>query len=453
MTAMPNHRQGHIDVGLYTTRTAGRDYWRAMWRDPSTGRQRARGLGSTEKVSKRAATTLAKDIEVQLNRSARAAQIAAQADRRAPTIAEAIERHLALHPGLGPATRRRFSTVKRRLAEHFDDLPIDRMTPDLIAQWHAAELRRDAVWSTSPTRGPSRPAARVSPATVAKYASTAHAAVTTAIRTGRAGRLTSRDDNPFAELPKSVKAGRDWREVTAADIAAIVADTTARRGGARWARLIMLCRWCGLRLGEATSLTWGDVALSANTLKVHARARTNTTKARLRLCPIEAAKAPTGMLDAVRLWQIVDGRHGPHGSVSIDPTRLVIAGPEGLGVPAKATRNIRPILKRSGVGVFDRPFHTLRKCRQTELHAAGYSDMTVTDWMGNSGQVAREHYYRSGADVMAAPLGSTIGSGIGSGIGGPKVDDRRADRVYRLAARVARSLSEQERALLRTLLV
>ena len=240
---------------------------------------------------------------------------------------------------------------------------------------------------------------KLAPITVANYVRLARTIVGHAIKTERAGRLTQAGDNPFADPPRIPRTERSWAEITPEKFGLMLEACGDSPTGERWRRLLMLCRWCGLRLSEAIDLRWGQIETEHNRIIVNAVVDTPATKRRRRACPIEPAKAPTGMLAEVESWRAMDANANSGGAAvgggGVNSGRRVISP-----TPANPHRDIQAIIIRSGIGTYAKPFHTLRKCRQTELHAAGYSDMVVCDWMGNSGRVAREHYYRAGASSL-----------------------------------------------------
>ena len=51
----------------------------------------------------------------------------------------------------------------------------------------------------------------------------------------------------------------------------------------------------------------------------------------------------------------------------------------------------KKIIERAGLTVWSKPFHNMRSSRQTEL-SRNHAAYVVCDWMGNSEEVAREHY-------------------------------------------------------------
>lgn len=64
------------------------------------------------------------------------------------------------------------------------------------------------------------------------------------------------------------------------------------------------------------------------------------------------------------------------------------------------------IVKRAGLTTWPRLFHNLRNSRQTEL-AERFPSHVVCDWLGNSEDIARKHYYQTTdahfADASASP--------------------------------------------------
>ncbi len=61
------------------------------------------------------------------------------------------------------------------------------------------------------------------------------------------------------------------------------------------------------------------------------------------------------------------------------------------------------IVKRAGLTPWPRLFHNLRSSRQTEL-AERFPSHVVCDWLGNSEDIARKHYFQTTDDHFARAL-------------------------------------------------
>jgi integrase len=149
-----------------------------------------------------------------------------------------------------------------------------------------------------------------------------------------------------------------------------------------------LARFAGLRLNEALTLEWADIDFGGNRIRVNEGIDLETTKQRFRVCPIEPKRCPTG------LTRILTGILG--------------AAPEGSSLACHDVKrnNLRRtalgILRRSGVGEYAKPFHTLRKCRVSEV-AVFYAPGILEEWFGHDAEVSRRHYQRVPDELYAPP--------------------------------------------------
>lgn len=316
-------------------------YWVARWRT-TDGEPRSRSLG---RCSRR---------EAERRRDKLAEQFALQPGRRdagrAPTLAEWAERYSQLRDDLKPATVSLHGRTLAYLVAHFGaGLRLDQITPELADGWR--------VWLG---RQPG-PAGTLSAQTVASHVRNAKTIM------ARAKRHRLIGANHFDEISgQAPRVAKDWRQVSHADLDRIMAACP----DSRWRSLFALCRLAGLRRGEALGLRWDDIDWEGRRLRA-------------------------------------DGKTGPR-TVPISPDLLAVlqAGHDMAQVeelvcgPLRHTDLHRPalaILKRSGVGAFPKPFHTLRKCLESEwVRLAPWP--TVCSWLGHSAKVAAEHYLRPGDD-------------------------------------------------------
>lgn len=346
------------------------DYWRAFWRDKGNPNPRSKSLGNVSKLSRRQARLLCKRLENETDDKPAGP---------APRVSAWIEQYVTSRTDVGDSTRALYRDCGVYLRAHFeDDPPINTLTRADAADWHdalaagriTAELNASATgrkWNT-PTLS-----------TVRKHVRTAKLIFSEA---------ASRDlilFNPFDRLkgapPKPLKT---WREVTPADMVRIFAACPNQD----WRALFGLCRFAALRVGEALELQWCDVLWDGNRINVNEGIDKETTKRRYRTCPIEPARCPTGLTALLR--EAFEA--APDGSVRVCE-----------GVPANNVRRTAlGILRRSGVGRYAKPFHTLRKCRISEL-AQHFHDSTIEAWAGHDAAVSRRHYQRVPEELYALP--------------------------------------------------
>lgn len=191
--------------------------------------------------------------------------------------------------------------------------------------------------------------------------------------------------NPFdgqnSTAPEPIQ---DWAQLTAENIAAIVAACPSPE----WERLVGLCAYAGLRRGEATRVTYGDIDVEKRRLRVVPPSRHVTTKQR----PREVL-----LVDEMLALLAEEAR----------PEELVIgamhtSGPylhnHMVGWDMRPTLD-HPYMHHPGiialaqVEPFCKPFHTLRKWR-AETWADQYPEWVAAAWLGHSIRISRKHYKR-----------------------------------------------------------
>lgn len=335
------------------------DYWLAWWNDPvEKGKRRGKSLGPRSKISERRANAMCRQLAIDMKQG----KVKDATD--IPLLSEWLERHREEIANLREATRTLYVIAGQYLTRFFDEDPrIDYITHNHAAEWRAAlasgELSLDNKTSCD---APGE-------TTICKHTRTVKAIFNAAV----ARKLIP--VNPFENLSGNAPdPERDWHQLTPGDMANIL-DACPNDG---YRALFALARWCGLRRDEARQLQWGDVLWDKNRIVVNARIKNATTKWRKRVCPIELRDNPTGMTKLLRMWfdNAPPGSPGPcHG---VDRHNLYL--------------KVEKILNAAGV-VYEAPFHTARKCWQTEL-SMRFPLHVVVAWLGNTFEVARKHYLR-----------------------------------------------------------
>lgn len=397
------------------------DYWKAAWREPSTGRLRSMSLGAKAKVSNRAATVRCRQLAADLSRQKRLAGVA-------PALSEWLNRYYALRSDVKKSTRSTYTECGMYLLAHFTaDPTIDRISRADAAAWQVAMASGKLAEKLNAERR-KRLAAELETAKGEEvrqnlrrrtkgdvYAAPTLSTVRRHVRVakqifGEAARQDLILFNPFDRLigaaPKLAKA---WREVTDADMRMIF-DACPDEP---WRMLFALCRYAALRRGEALRLAWGDIQWDKNRLTVNADVELETTKQAMRVCPIEPARCPTGLTRMLRncFDAASPGARGP------------CDGVDAGNIDLKARR----ILRRSAVGVYEKPFHTLRKCRISEL-ALHYPQGVLEDWCGHDEEISRRHYQRVPDELYQPP--PEIGHDFGRN-GGPTQSETNPAPVQR----------------------
>lgn len=230
--------------------------WRVQARDAS-GKMRQETFKSEDaRTAERAAEQFAKLAErVGITEASRIRdERAGSSRRRVPTLAEWAETYLDPAGGLAraanPGTRAGYraildATILPRLGE----MPIDAITDDDVSSWMA--------WLESqPSKR--RPGQKIAQKTVRNH----HALLSQVLAAADAKGL--RKGNPA----RGVKATRQRRErmvvLTQTEFATLLHFVPER-----WKPLVMWLAGTGMRWGEATALTWGDIDRDENPMLAH----------------------------------------------------------------------------------------------------------------------------------------------------------------------------------------
>jgi integrase len=184
--------------------------------------------------------------------------------------------------------------------------------------------------------------------------------------------------NPFEVVPKANISTDKHRYINEADSKAVL----AKLPGTQWQLLFALCRWGGLRIHEPRLLTWADVQWDDNRLLVH--------------CTKTARYAGHGAR-LVPLWPEVLTLLEKRYDEAADGEQHVLPFLQGR-TNASLRKTLQRAIEAAGVAAWPRLWHNLRYTRQNELLEAGYKRKAVCYWIGNSADVANEHY----EDVTAA---------------------------------------------------
>jgi integrase len=163
-----------------------------------------------------------------------------------------------------------------------------------------------------------------------------------------------------------------------------VADADARKvldacPNAEWRVLFALSRWGGLRCpSEHLALRWGEVNWSENKIIVRSPKTEHLPGKAYRVVPLfNELREPLE-----ELWE-----QTPKG------TTFVI---NRYRDPKQNLRTqLTKIILRAGLKPWAKLWHNLRATRQTELAQQGFPMHVICDWIGNSPEIAAEHYLRT----------------------------------------------------------
>jgi integrase len=338
------------------------EYWLARWRD-SSRRRRAKSLGPIESMSRAAALRACREIQAKM-----IIDPGAKDRGRAPTLGQWRDSYFEQRDDISDLTRVLHQQTIRLLVEFAGEgLRLDRFTRTMAMDW-----RKEM-------------GTKVGPATVAKHIRNAKVFFSWAQRQDLVA------VNPFDRISGTApKVAHDWREVTHADAEKMLEHAPT----AQWRCLIALCRWAGLRRGEALRLAWGDVDFVGKTIRVVPELRHGSRTVGTKQGPPRAVPIRPSLLTVLQAAhdEAEDGSRGP------------CAEMPGIG---NLDRDAERLAIRAGVGAYAKPFHTLRKCCESEW-MRDYPAMDVCKWMGHSAQVAAEHYHRpSEASVSRVTSGKT----------------------------------------------
>lgn len=179
--------------------------------------------------------------------------------------------------------------------------------------------------------------------------------------------------SPFAEIKSGKVGGNAARQrfVTQEETAAVLDACPDHE----WRLLVALTRFGGLRTpSEPLALQWSDVDWERNRITVHVPKLEHLPGRDTRLIPIFPELLPH--LEAA--WEAA-----PDGA-----THLISRYRDKY--TNLRTHFVR-IITKAGLKPWPRPWHNLRASRQTEL-AAQFPMHVVCSWIGNSPEVAAEHY-------------------------------------------------------------
>lgn len=335
-------------------------YWQ-YWFWDSSGRKVIKSLGSKADWPKRSALAECNRLAAELATSPGKRDV-----RESPTLGPWLDRYAQLRTDLAENTADLHRQTAALLREHFGaDVRIDRIKRDDAAGFVAWLSRRKKP----------RGEELVTESTVRK-----HVTISKVIF-GHAVRLDLVPFNPFdREKSSAPKVDKDWRYVTVEETDRIL-ETCPSDG---WRVLTGLCRFAGLRLGEALRLDWPEVDWDDRSLTVKTERGHETTKQRRRVVPI------TPKLHAILLAAF---EAAPPGARSV----------VGIGGD-NHRRDFAVIARRAGLTPWGKPFHTLRKNCETDW-LAKFPVMDVCDWLGHDPTVAREHYHQTRRDTFQAAAG------------------------------------------------
>jgi len=340
------------------------DYWQASYYD-STGKRKGKTLGPKSEMSKAAAKRAAGELAEQLAREPGRREVG-----RAPQLGPWLESYFKLRTDLSDASIVNHRSAATRLREFFgDETRMDKITRARAEEWRA--------WlSTDRKRSKKGEPVAISAYTQHKIVSVARQIFGWAVDTDVVA------VNPFDKVKVSApRIVKEWRYVSDDETAKII-DAAPSAG---WRCLIALCRWAGLRRGEAMRLTWDRIDWQARTLTVVPPGSTETTKASYRVVPIQP-----------RLYAVLEAAY------DAAPEKQPMVCPIS---PNNVEDDVRALVLRAKVAPWSgKPLHTLRKNLVTDWMAQ-HPPLSVAAWLGHDVQVAANHYHQVKDETIAKVTG------------------------------------------------
>ena len=174
--------------------------------------------------------------------------------------------------------------------------------------------------------------------------------------------------NPFDRTVTNIKKSTDWHYVSGSEYQKIMEHASPK-----FQRIISLCRLAGLRRTEALQLEWCNIDWDKCRITVVGKNDWQPKARKTRTIPM-CPELTTILLDAYE------------------------AAPEGQSKPLadiydeNLTRDVKATVKRAGVEAYGKPLHTLRKSCITDW-AGQYPMHVVKEWAGHANIATTQQFY------------------------------------------------------------
>lgn len=341
-------------------------YWQARWRDVA-GRRRAKSLGPIAEMSKLLATRRCRELGAQM--------IVTPAMREAvksPTLGAWRDRYFELRTSLDPRT----VELHRRTVAYLIEFAGEGVKLEKFTRAMAADFR---LWLEKLKGEDGEP--QMGETTICGH-----------IRTCKVffGLALKQDVilfNPFdRESGTAPEVDRDWAEIDAAATIKILDACPSLA----WRCSFAMARWGGLRRGEALRHPWPLVDWERRVLIVAPKERKGKRRVTTKQGPRREVPVRAELYAELRqaFEEATPGSFGPCEGISAN----------------NIDRDAREIVKRALGATYSKPFHTLRKCCESEW-AMSHSIFDVTYWLGNSPEVAAKNYVRPMPESVARITG------------------------------------------------
>jgi integrase len=286
-----------------------------------------------------------------------------------PFIAELISKRKAK-----PSSKEVWRQGQMGLIEFFGPAkPLANITPGLSDDYKSF-LQSKAVKSRARKPSDTEPVKKLSPMTVRNRLHFARMVFNAAVR----HKLIA--ENPFKDVDTKAASPDRKHYITPDDTAKLMEAAP----GHDWRTIIALARWGGMRSpSEVLSLTWADIDWERGRVRVTSPKTEHHEGGGSRMMPLFPELRPY-------LEQAFEA--APEGAVYVvdERFRKVATGPLGWR-NCNLRARFEKIVERAGLTPWPRIFHNLRSSRQTELEER-FPTHVVCAWLGNSPDIAREHY-------------------------------------------------------------
>jgi len=210
-------------------------------------------------------------------------------------------------------------------------------------------------------------------------------------------------ESPFADVSIKAAMPERGRFITQAETQRLLEACPNHH----WRTIVALARFGGLRCpSEVLSLQWANVDWANSKIIVHAPKTEHHPGKGMRTIPLfpelrrvlveafELAEAGTAYVVDERMRASAQGKAGWRN--------------------CNLRTTFKKIVTRAGLEVWPRLFHNLRSSRQTEL-AEQFPSHVVCKWLGNSEDIAKQHYLQVTEDHFAKALAGPLRCGAESG--------------------------------------
>ena len=183
------------------------------------------------------------------------------------------------------------------------------------------------------------------------------------------------DENPFEGIPTSTVTNTKRQQFISREDIQKVIDACPN---IEWRLIFAMARYGGLRTpSELYGLTWDDILWDKKRFIIHSPKTEHIEGKDTRICPLFPE------LEFYLMEAFQQAEAGQKRVINID-----------LNISSNLRTQAHRIIKRAGLKPWGKTFQNLRSSRETEL-VEDFPVHVVTEWLGNSPDVARKHYLQT----------------------------------------------------------